>query len=371
MLYEISNFFTPTKLCLFCFLIVLSSCAKETIGKDEGDSFTYSPKEISQGVLLGEIYKTNNFASFTDIAYFNKAWYVIFRVGTEHMGGLNGQIKIVKSTDGIKWTVQPVFINDTLDLRDPKFVIDSINNNLYLNYTGVKYMASGSYATEGSRVYGFMAEYNTATQSWNEPQLITNDNTTGEQFVFWRFTYLKGKMYCAAFRSPVLGGYTMDNLSLFDNGDDFKKYKTVGKFILGNSPNEATIRFTSDDKMYLLVRRETKTVALGISLPSSYCNVKWTDPIPVRLSSPNFLFYHGKLLMSGRDQDDLKFKFYSYNPSTGKIEKEFTFPSGAETGYAGMSFNPDNPDELWISYYVITSDKSYINLIKIDLKTFL
>src|SRR5690349_6687623 len=183
MIYKLGGFFTPTKLYLLCFLVVLSSCSKETISKDEGTTFTYSPKEIAPGVLLGEVYKTNNFASFTDITYFNHAWYVIFRAGTEHMGGLNGQIKIVKSTDAVKWTVQYVLANDTLDLRDPKFVIDSINNRLYLNYTGVKYMASGSYATKGSRVYGFMSDYNTASQKWNEPQLITNDNTTGEQFV--------------------------------------------------------------------------------------------------------------------------------------------------------------------------------------------
>jgi len=368
---KLANFSIFRKYLLPCFLIVLCSCTKEAIRSDEGASLTFSPKEIAPGVLLGEVYKTNNFASFTDITYFDNAWYIIFRVGTGHMKGLNGQIKIVKSTDAVKWTVQHIFIDDSLDLRDPKFILDSIHNKLYLNYTGVKYLSDSRDPDMGSKVYSFISSYNSTTQTWDESKSITNDNVTGEQFVYWRFTYLKGKLYSAAFRSPLLGGYTMDNLCLFDGDSDFTKYKTIGRLNLGNTPNETTIRFTDEDKMYLLVRRETKTVALGISSPSSYCDVKWTDPIPVRLSSPNFLFYHEKLLMSGRDQDDLKFKFYSYNPSTKKLEKEFTFPSGAETGYAGMSFNPHNPDELWMSYYVITSDKSYINLIKIDLKNFL
>ena len=81
-------------------------------------------------------------------------------------------------------------------------------------------------------------------------------------------------------------------------------------------------------------------------------------------SKPFFYFICGKVIRK-------QFKFFSYNLSTKKIEKIYPFPSGDETGYGGMSFNPANKDELLISYYVINGERSYIKLIRADLKTFL
>src|SRR5205809_5407841 len=218
-----------------------------------------------------------------------------------------------------------------------------------------------------------MSSYISVTGKWDQPKLITDDNAYGEQFIFWRLTYSKGKMYSASYRTPILGGYATDNICLFDNKTDFKTYSAIGKLNLGKSPNEATIRFDANNNMYFLIRREVANVALGFSTPADYSNVTWLeDPLSLRLSSPNFLFYNNNtLLICGRDQDDQKFKFLSYNLTTNKIEKKFTFPSGDETGYGGMSFNPANKDELWISYYVISGERSSIKLIKMDLKTFL
>jgi hypothetical protein len=360
----ITNCIKPITASMFV-LYSFCGCTKEVILNDLGNSFTYNPLRITSGITIGDVYNSKNFAAFTDITYYNNVWYIVFRVGTKHIGGLNGEIKVLKSNDAITWTVQDIIVNDTLDLRDPKFVIDSANNSLYLKYTGIKY------ETSSKKIFGFMALYSTTNQGWTKSQQITYDNT-GEQFLFWRLTYSKGKMYSAAYRSPILGGYTTDNICLFNNKTNFETYASIGKLNLGKSPNEATIRFDESDNMYFLIRREAADVALGISTSADYTKVKWLeDPLSIRLSSPNFLFYNNKLLICGRDQDDSQFKFFSYNPITNKVEKKFTFPSGDETGYGGMSFNPDNKDELLISYYVINGERSYIKLIRINLNTFL
>ena len=310
----ITNCFKFLTALLFCALYSLCGCTKEVILNDLGNSFTYNPSRIASGITIGNVYHTNNFAAFTDITYYNNAWYIVFRAGTKHVGGLNGEIKVLKSNDAITWTVQDIIVNDTLDLRDSKFVIDSIHNNLYLNYRGIKYEANGS------KVFNFLASYNSDIENWNNPQLITNDITTGEKFVFWRFTYSKGKMYSAAYRSPILGGYATDNICLFNNKTNFETYAAIGKLDLGKSPNEATIRFDESDNMYFLIRREAAHVALGISTPADYTKVKWLeDPLFTRLSSPNFLFYNNKLLICGRDQDDSQFKIFSYNLITNKV----------------------------------------------------
>lgn len=359
--------FKPQFLLLICSICFLYGCSKVVITNDEGSSFTYQPNEIAPGVQLGEIYDTYNFCAFTDIVFFQHAWYAIFRVGTEHIGGLNGQIKVLRSTDAITWKVDNIIKNDSLDLRDPKFVLDTLNNKLYINFFGI----NNTPTNPEYRVHNFLTAYSSSDNQdyFNE---ITDDNINDERFAFWRYTYHKGKTYCAAFRIPILGGYATDDVSLFDNNNDYRNYISLGKLDLGKSPNEATIRFDANDSMYFLIRREVANVALGKSGPSDYSKVKWIDdPLGIKLSSPNFLFYNGKMLICGRDQDKLTFRFFSYNLTTNKVEKDFTFPSGIETGYGGMSFNPFNKDELFISYYVITRKRSYIYLAKIDLKAFL
>jgi hypothetical protein len=361
---------------IFCFMYFFYGCKKDIITNDIGSTFKYEPKKIAPGMNLGEVYDTYDFAAFTDIVYYDNAWYVTFRVGRKHLGGINGEIKILKSTDAVTWKVDYIIENDSLDLRDPKFILDTSNNKLYINFFGAFDQPTSSMY----RVHNFFAPYSSNSSDQDYFNEITNDNTENEKFAFWRYTYYKGKMYCAAFRVPLLGGYTTDNICLFNNNNNisnsnnkyYNNYATVGKLVLGKSPNEATIRFDQNDKMYLLIRRETANVILGTSEPSDYSKVKWIDdPLGIRLSSPNFLFYHDKLLICGRDQDKLTFKFFSYNLTTNKIEKQFTLPSGVETGYGGMSFNPFNKDELFMSYYIITNDKSYIYLAKVDLKTFL
>lgn len=350
---------------IFYMVLLLPSCKKEIIVNDVGKSFNYSPQEIAQGINLGNVYNTVNFAAFTDIVNYDSTWYIVFRAGTKHVGGLNGEIKILKSKDAITWTVEEIINNDSLDLRDPKFVLDTLSNILYFNYSGTKPGTKGI-------LYEFITSYDELSKKWNYPRQLKYDSLNGSQFLFWRLTYSKGKTYSAAYHVPILGGYVNDDICLFDNVNDFTQYTAMGKLDLGNSPSEATIRFSETGDLYFLIRRETADVALGYSTSANYTNVKWlSNPLSVRLSSPNFLFYNDKLLISGRDQVDLKFKFFSYNLNTNKVEKTFVFPSGDETGYAGMSFNPANKDELFMSYYVIDGEESFIKLVRMDLKTFL
>lgn len=349
----------------FCFLA--ASCTKDVITNDLGESFSYNSKMLTDGVVIGDIYSTGNFASFTDIAHYNNFWYVIFRTGTKHIGGLNGEIKILKSTDALTWTVDKIFKNDSLDLRDPKLIVDTADNELYISFPGI----INNPQDPDYRLHNFISSYNNAS-GYDEARIIDIDSSVKERFAFWRYTYHKGKTYSASFKVPLQGGYINDNICLFDDNNDFRKYKSLGKLKLGSSPNEATIRFDEKDKMYFLIRREVANAALGFSNPPEYTNVTWLeDPLAMKLSSPNFLFYNNRLLICGRDQDDLKFKFMTYDPATNKIQNKFTFPSGMETGYAGMSFNPLNKDELFISYYVINDNTSFIKLIRMDLKTFL
>src|SRR5579864_8364545 len=131
---------TFRRLLLIIFLfsgLIFFGCKKDVLINDEGRISTYNPDEIAPGIQLGKVYNSNNFAAFTDIVYYNNNWFITFRVGTQHVGGANGQIEVLKSIDGIEWKVESVIANDSLDLRDSKFVLDSSSNTLYLNYSGL------------------------------------------------------------------------------------------------------------------------------------------------------------------------------------------------------------------------------------------
>jgi hypothetical protein len=355
-----------------CFLFVLpcllfGACRKQPpIINDIGVVTAYQPHQVNAGLEIGEIYSTKNFAAFTDLAHYNHAWYAVFRVGTSHDGGRDGQIKILSSADGQNWKVMNLIALETFDLRDPKFVVDSMHNDLYLSFFGRKQINNDEVIRRN-----YLMKFDNSLKDWGGIQEIQYDNTITDPFIFWRLTYFKGNMYCVAYRAPVYGGYP-DNLCLFVNDGSFTKYKSLGRLLLGGAPNETTLRFSDDNKMYMVVRTETVNSPIGSSAAPNYVRTEWLkDALSIRLASPNFLFYKDKLLITGRDITKGTFKFFSYDPKQKSIEKNITFPAGYETGYGGMSFNPDNPDELWISYYSITDEASTINLAKVDLMKFL
>ncbi|WP_217602695.1 hypothetical protein [Chitinophaga sp. GbtcB8] len=333
----------------------------DKIVNDIDSTFKYEPKQLTKGILLGEIYSTENFAAFTDIAYYNNNWYVVFRAGTAHADNQPGKIKILKSKDATTWKVEKIIATKNIDLRDPKLTIDTFHNDLYLNYFG-RNIKDG-----GVRV-NYLVQYNKRT-AWNvQPASIDLDGVGQDRFVLWRFTYSRNKMYCAGYRVP-LSNSTTNGIGLFESERTFKRFKSVGSVDLGGTPSEATIRFDAEHKMYFIIRTEDTNSPIGISTPPEYVKLKWIpDPLIMRLSSPNFLIYKNKLLITGRDGTTGIFKFLVFDLTTMKVQKIYTFPSGKETGYAGMSFNPDNADEMLISYYSIRDKESVIYLAKVDLK---
>src|SRR6266545_1120396 len=92
---------------LSAYLLISFGCKKEvTLQNDTGAVFQYVTAQFAPGVEIGEIYSTKNFAAFTDLAYYDSSWYAVFRMGTAHNWGPNGQIKVLTSTDGHTWKVK-------------------------------------------------------------------------------------------------------------------------------------------------------------------------------------------------------------------------------------------------------------------------
>jgi hypothetical protein len=347
-------------------IVFITSCKKESaLINDTGSVFNFITTDIDSGINVGDIYSSKNFAAFTDVCYYNNLWYSVFRVGTEHAGGEDGQIKIITSSDGIEWKVMNNISVGGFDLRDPKLTIDSVQNILHLSFFGRNVSKRGNINIEN-----YITQLNVNTNSWGTINKIEYNTINNKQYVFWRYTYHNAKMYCIAYQYPV-GIDSVKNLRLFISDNNFSNYKFLANLNLAGSSSETTLRFASNDSMYIIARTETISTPIGISLPN-FVNTSWINhPLSTILASPNFLFYKNKLLITGRNSQDHTFKFFAYDLSSKTVQKVYTFPSGYETGYGGMSFNPKNQDELWVTYYSITNSASTIKLARIDLTKFL
>jgi hypothetical protein len=353
-------------IALSLFLITfIQSCKKESaLINDTGEIFNFTAVKIDPAIDIGDIYNSRNFAAFTDLSNYNGVWYATFRIGTAHAQGENGQIKVLTSIDGLEWKVMSNILINDFDLRDPKLTIDSLDNKLYLSFYGIN-VKHGRIESKD-----YITSLDNETNAWKPVQQIQYNSSNGDQYIFWRYTYHKGKMYCIAYHVPV-GLDSVKNLSLFVSDNNFLSYKLISNLNLTGTSSETTLRFTERDSMYIVARTETINSPVGTSLPD-YKNTTWiNNPLSSILASPNFLFYENKLLITGRDSKEKTFKFFCYDPVLGTVQKVYTFPSGSETGYGGMSFNPHNSNELWITYYSIAGNTSSIKLAKIDLLKFL
>ncbi|QJB34108.1 hypothetical protein HF324_23440 [Chitinophaga oryzae] len=341
-------------------LSILTGCKKEGLKGEVGDVFKYTEFQIMPGVTLGSVYYTNKFNAFTDLAYFKGRWMVVFREGTQHEGGMPGRIKVLTSADAQNWKVEQTFALDSVDLRDPKLVIDSVNNTLSVTFFGIDLRPRSAI-----RIRNYYVEYSNPSTDIAE---IVEEWPNKENYYLWRWTSESNENYCVGYRISRYED-TTTNLILLAGNHRFGNRKIINHLNLRGQPTETTLRFGENKRMVMVVRSDEGAFHIGTA-EKPYTNFVWLPNNEfTRLASPNFLFYKSYLLITGRDLRDNKFRFFAYNQVSGKIEKEIEFPGGYEVGYGGMSFNPANKSEMWVSYYSIEHGgrKSNIYLAKINL----
>src|SRR5690606_6273887 len=69
------------------------------------------------------IHGGEEYSAFTDLIRFNGHFYCSFRIGTGHVGGEDGKIRILRSKDGQKWKTVALMEKEGIDLRDPKLSV--------------------------------------------------------------------------------------------------------------------------------------------------------------------------------------------------------------------------------------------------------
>jgi hypothetical protein len=295
-------------------------------------------------------------SAFTDLLRFKNKWYCTFREGPGHKSGPVGQARLLKSTDGKTWQSIDSFKLEGMDVRDPKLSVTPDNRIMVL--MDVETYKDGKVETRSPWVS--YSDKNGNNFSRPEKSIVDKSISVNSDWV-WRVTWNKGMGYAVV--------YQPDALYLLKTKDG-KFFEKVCKLDVDGSPNESTIRFDKNDKMYIIIRRE-KEDQLAVLAKSEFPYVQWKfNKMNYRAGGPNFIIFNDTTLCIGS-------RLYEYEneklkPSTviflsdldGKIYKVIKLPSGGDTSYPGMVIYKD---ELWFSYYSSHEGKTAIYLAKVPL----
>lgn len=302
------------------------------------------------------IYGTDEYSAFTDLIRFNNFFYCSFRVGSKHVGGKNGKVRILRSRDGSEWESIALLEKEGIDLRDPK---------LSVTPKGEIMVIIGGSIYDGKKLVDRVPHVsfsNKRGKNFSDPEAVEVTDNTGEMNSWiWRVIWKDGTGYGMDYQT-----HKGDEWDLYlTKTVDGKHFQKVSRLKIDGLPNESTIRFTKDDLMYVLVRREGGD-SRGILAKSSPPYKIWNyTKLDYRLGGPNFLFLsESKLVVGTRNyKGDRKTHLLVTNPD-GEIEKTIELPSGSDTGYPGKLIHEGF---LWVSYYSSHEGNSNIYLSKIPI----
>ncbi len=313
----------PLAITFFC-AIILAGCGS---GKNE---------EINAERIWDKDY-----SAFPSIVRYNDAWYVSFREGVSHIFDENGiaagKTRILRSDDCKHWNSVALLSKEGYDLRDPKLSVTADGRLMVIQGGSV-------YVDKELKMRIPQVSFSSDGQTFSDPEPVDYTNSDGSAW-FWRMTWHDGIGYTVSY-----GESDSNRLELIKTTDG-KHFEKITDIELGGFPNETTVRFLSDGRMALLIRREKddKKAYLGMS---EYPFTDWKlTPLPFQIGGPEMVVLpDGSLIIGGRAYyDDGECKTCLWK---GNVEGEFelwkTLPSGGDNSYPGFLVEDG---ELKVVYY--------------------
>ena len=300
--------------------------------------------------------------AFTDLVRFNDAFYCTFREGTTHVKGWDGKARVLKSKDGKSWTSVALLEMNGRDVRDPKLSITPDNKIMVL--MDVEANDNGKVISRKP----YISYSDNAGGNFSSPKESTVDEkiASASDWV-WRVTWNNGIGYAI--------NYQPGGIVYLVKTKDGTQFENVSRIEIDGQPNESTIRFDKNGKMYVMIRREQKD-KMGVLATSNPPYKDWTfNQMNQRVGGPNFIFLNDTTLCMGSRlypaeetageglKKHLSAVFIA--DLKGKINKIIELPSGGDTSYPGMLVYDG---KLWYSYYSSHEGKTSIYLAKIPLK---
>lgn len=309
---------------------------------------------------------------FTDLIYYKDHWYCTFREATEHRG-TGGRQRVIRSKDGVKWESVAHMAGEKLnhDVRDPKFSVTpdgQLMLNGFIAYRGEQPITRES-----------LTWFSPDGVHWSERYRCP----TGVNTWRWKVRWHNGYAYCLAYNAKDAAG-------TFYRSKDGKTWEVVAENVFPqpqneeekkwkSSANENDLLFEPDGSVMVMLRRDTfhedgkgafdhdvpgSSTLLGFSKPP-YKEWTWKD-LGVRTGGPVLLkLSDGRIVSAVRLYDKPRHTgLLVIDPVNAKATKVLRFPTGGDTGYAGMV---EHNGELWVSYYSSHEGHSCIYLARVEI----
>jgi len=195
----------------------------------------------NEQIVVEKIWDKAPHSAFTDLVRFKNAWYCTFREAPRHVSGPDGRAMLLRSVDGKTWQSIDSFKLEGMDVRDPKLSVTP--NNRIMVLMDAETYKDGKVATRSP--YVSFSDKHGNNFSKSEKSIVDPSISAYSDWV-WRVTWHKGMGYAIVYQPTAM--YLLRT-------KDGKYFEKVSKLDEG-SPNESTIRFDKNDKMYVIIRRD-------------------------------------------------------------------------------------------------------------------
>ncbi|MFO0878170.1 MAG: exo-alpha-sialidase [Gemmataceae bacterium] len=312
-----------------------------------GDLTDAKPSQAPQAVKIWSQAPHN---AFTDLVRFQGRWFCVFREGKAHVSP-DGALRVLSSTDGVKWESAALIKSDNSDLRDAKI---TVTPDGHLMLCGAEALHDRSKHSHQS-----LAWFSRDGRTWSEKHPIGDPD-----FWLWRVTWHKGVAYGIGY------GCGKDRSVRLYASKDGKKFDTlVERLFETGYPNETSIVFNGDTA-YCLLRRDgtgkgNNTGMLGVS-QAPFTKWEWKD-LGRRIGGPHMIrLPDGRFVVAVRLYDKKQRTSLCWlDPLVGSLTEFRALPSGGDTSYAGLVLYQD---QLWVSYYSSHEGKTSIYLANVPIE---
>jgi hypothetical protein len=297
-------------------------------------------------------------AAFTDIIAHDDHLYCTFREGSDHVPGLNGVIRVIRSRDWMNWESVAVLEERHADLRDPKLAITP-DGRLMVNMG-----ASFYHGKKRLRIESRVALADSDGATFGPPVRVEfPKEMSAEANWLWRITWHEGVAWgCVQQVFDDRPSESQRALSLVRSRDAIH-FEEVSRLEV-DSPSETTLRFLPDQTMVAMIRCEGKPPVgrIGTAKPP-YKDWKFVDTNR-RLGGPNFVQLPNASWLAGSRgylPGGAKTQLWWLDLGAGKFHDLLTFPSGGDNSYPGFVVDEEN-GRVYVSYYSSHEGKAAIYL---------
>lgn len=339
--------------CYFLFILLLVS------------SGSVNARILQDSIVVTKVWDQENHNAFPDLIRYNDYFYITFREGANHVGNENnGKVRIIRSKNKKNWETIALFDMDEEDVREARLSVRPDGSIMAIVAAGI--FKDGQYLT----LAPYVSVSDRTGVNFSEPEKVTfSKGITPTLDWIWRVTWHKGSGYGIMYsvNYKMVEGKRVRTMSAqLLKTQDGKHYDHIPGLEVDGSPNESTIRFSEQGKMFVLIRRETGDQMGALATSDAPYN-NWTyHPLSFRLGGPNFVFLNKENLLIGSrlHEDKVAKTALHVTDLKGRILKTIKLPSGGDNSYPGLILDKKT---LWVAYYSSHEGKAAIYMANVPI----